>query len=162
MDSAHCLTYGASSFSETEARGGSSVLEVSEGWRWVIITVVPLVVALISALGINKVWLKKTENHGAISTKMLDFDKVAFERMVVRQDTLESRLDKMRDDLSEQIAQNAKLTTENIHIKEANAELRQQNQTLRQSESDLKETVIRLQCQVEQLQKEVEDLKKLK
>jgi len=145
-------------------------MEISDGLKWIIGTVVTLIGVLGSALGINTYIESSRKRRNELEdqdredkktnrAKEIDFDQYAFKEFTERVKKLEIKVEELQEKLNSQILQNAELKAENRYLKEIHATQKEEILLLRQKENDLKSQVSRLSGMVESLQREIEILK---
>ena len=152
--------------------------EISEGLKWIVGTITAFVGLLIAGLGLKKVTeitatyvAKKKEDersqHQSNQGKAIDFDQFAFNKFAERLDGVEKdnkelreELKDVREKLSSQKADNARLDEQNKYLKETNERQQEEIVELRGREVILNQQINSLTNIVIGLQKEIEALKR--
>jgi regulator of replication initiation timing len=146
-------------------------MEISEGLKWIVGTIVAILSLLGSVLGISKLLElraqrrytlqdKNNEIHQSNQAKQIEFDQFAFQKFAERLDKVEAELVMVREKLSSQMEKNARLEVENQHLKETNERQQQEIAELRNDRTILQGQVNSLTNLMISLQKEIEGLKK--
>lgn len=97
--------------------------------------------------------------HESNQTAQIEFDKLAFQRIVERLDKVENQLNEVRDKLSSQMERNARLEVENQHLKETNERQEIEIKDLRHREGILNQQITSLTNMVVKLQTELDQIK---
>lgn len=145
-------------------------MEIGEGLKWIVGTLVGLLSLLGSVLGVSKLLEMRAQRRYALAdknndihqtnrAKEIEFDQFAFQKFAERLDKVESELKEVRDKLSSQMEKNARLEVENQHLKETNERQQQEIAELRQRETILQGQVNSLTNIVTKLQTELDGWK---
>lgn len=148
-------------------------MEIGEGLKWIVGTIVAILSLLGTGLGISKLLEIRQQRRYALADKndeihlsnqvaQIEFDKLAFVKVVERVDKLEAEVKELREKLSSQMERNARLEVENIHLKETNERQQQEIVELRNRETILQGQVNSLTNIVTKLQSELDELKRKK
>jgi regulator of replication initiation timing len=103
---------------------------------------------------------KRAEIHQANQAKQIDFDQVAFQKIIERLDFAETQLREVGEKLSSQMIDNAKLEAENVHLKEAKSRQEKEIERLREKENELDHNITGRTGIVSRLRQNFEELKK--
>ena len=145
--------------------------EVSEGFKWVVTTIIGFLGLVITGLGLKKIaeiitlyFTRKKEDQRALhqsnTGRAIDFDQFAFQKYAERLEKVETKLEKVEKELTSQMVTNEGLKKENEHLKETNERQQGEIVELRSRETILTQQVNSLTNIIVGLQKEIDSLKR--